>query len=83
MDNIEKELKRISEEIIRGSIDDIKYLIDLENEPMKQYDYVYIIVRAMFLSKIKERIEKRRKKNCLILTGTCCSLLFLYYMYKK
>ena len=83
MDNVEEELKRISNEIISGSIDDIKYLISLDNEPMTRYDYVYIIVRAMFLSKLKEKIERRKKKNCLIFSGTCLSLLFLYFMYKK
>jgi len=83
MDNVEEELKRISENIISGSIEDIKYLTSLDNEPMMQHDYVYIMVRAIFLEKLKEKIERRKKNNCLIFTGAFCSLLFLYYLYKK
>ena len=83
MENIEQELKRLSDEIISGSIDDIKYLMSLKDETMTQYDYVYLIVRSLFLTKLKEKIEGRKKKNRLILVGTCCSLLMAYFILRK
>lgn len=82
MNEIEKEMKRITNLVIGGSIDGIQILTELENEPMQKHEYVEFLIRTIFMKKIDEEL-KRRKRNKILITITVFSISLLLYLCKK
>ena len=85
MNSLQIELDRLSENIIHGEVDGIQYLPQLENESMTNHDYIHILVRTIFINKVEDRLQKRRRgeKYLIGTMGLAISLLLFVYFNKK
>ena len=85
MNTLQVELDKLTEGIIRGEVDKIQYLPHLGDASMTSHEYVNIVVRSIFINKVEDRIQKRRRgPNYLIGTlGLSMSLLLFVLISRK
>jgi len=85
MNALQIELDKLSQRIIRGEIDGIQFLPKLEDASITGHEYVNILVRSIFINKVEDRIQKRRRgRNYLVGTiGLSLSLLLFFVFTRK
>ena len=80
MNQLEKEIQKLTDVIINGSVGDIQFLTELQNGPMSKHDYVELLVRTIFMNKIKE--EFKRQMIIKYAAMTLFTSVVLFYLIK-
>jgi|GWRWMinimDraft_11_1066019.scaffolds.fasta_scaffold06049_3 hypothetical protein len=83
-DIINFKIKSIAKEIRLGQVDHIQYLETLMGDSiLTKDDYIELMVRTLFLSKIKQNIEDKKERDRFWLNSSIvltCYLLIKYLL---
>ena len=77
MNQVERQIKKLADEITSGSVDEIQFISSLDNGLLRKHEYVELIVRSIFMEKIKKEL-KRKKRNKFIAVTLLTSIAIFY-----